>query len=79
MMKDKQFTSQLALQVNINLEPRVGTKETVTLPAASHSYLTYGVCYMKHDSVHNTWLLDISQPLDMAMLALFNLCKPYYS
>lgn len=27
---------------------------------------------MKHDNVHNTWQLDISQPLDTVMLALSN-------
>lgn len=34
---------------------------------------------MKHANVRNMRLLDIRQPLDMVMLALFKLCKPYYS
>lgn len=40
MIKRQAINSQLALQININLEPTAETKESVTLPAASQSYLT---------------------------------------
>lgn len=51
-------------------KPRTNSrdKETMTL----HILLT-------HDNIDDTWLLDISQPLEMAMLILFKPHKPYYS
>lgn len=76
--KDKQLT---AISTTENYKPRTNSRNKGNCDIACCLSELFDVrCriyYVKHNNVRNTSLLDIRQPLDMVMLALFKLCKPY--